>query len=347
MTSRSLAVRAFLRYLASTKRPIIIGPWRSELGFEVLYWLPFLSWAIQYAKIPKERCYAVSRGGMGALYPTAGQVDLYTLLSNGSGDTDGVDALRLQNQIDAEANLKRKQIRVTAWDRDVCRKAAAHLGLTGGYHVLHPSWMYWLFDDFWEERASARLIMQHTQYEPMATPTLPEGLTLPWQFLAVRFYERYTFPLKGHVRELAIGITQALAQHVPVILLNQPVCTDDHVDLPIAGDNIFTLPIVPPEQNFILQAAVLARAAGFVGTYGGIAQWALRYGKPSVSFYTEFQGTSHAHRAWSSILSAQTKVPFEVSSLKAFRLWQMATGVPVPKNEARGSSVTAAVPALV
>jgi len=30
------------RHIAASKRPIVIGPYRSEVGFEALYWLPFV-----------------------------------------------------------------------------------------------------------------------------------------------------------------------------------------------------------------------------------------------------------------------------------------------------------------
>ena len=33
---------AYLRWLKSTDWPILVGPWHGEVGFEVLYWIPFL-----------------------------------------------------------------------------------------------------------------------------------------------------------------------------------------------------------------------------------------------------------------------------------------------------------------
>ena len=331
--ARSLIVRAYLRRLAMDDRPIVLGPWRSELGFEQLYWLPFLQWALKTYKISPERCIALTRGGVGLLYPAKHAVDLFTLRT--------VDEVRLENAVDAEQRKMLKQMTVTAWDRRVAAEAVEKQhGKGARFHLLHPSWMYWLFDPTWNEHATLRHIVRHCDFSPLPVPDLPKGLELPKGFVAVRFYERHTFPLHQQVATMAREIVQGIAAKYPVVLLNQSLFADDHVDLPLAGQNIFLLPKVAPEQNLLLQAAVLARSQAFVGTYGGVAQWALMYRKPSLSFYTHFGGTLQAHRTLSNMLSAQMNCPFEVSDLRAIKLWKSALG-PVTVQEPAPEPVAA------
>jgi len=316
-SARSLLFRAYLTRLAQSSRPIVIGPYRSELGFEVLYWLPLLQWAFKAYGINAARCVALSRGGMGHFYPAVHQVDLYALRS--------VDQVRLENQVDYETRKLLKQTTITPWDLQVAQETSDRaFGDGARFHLLHPSWMYWLFEGFWDERDTARLIAAHCDFSPLPTPTLPEGLELPKKFVAVRFYDRHTFPLNDQIKAIATEMVQGLAAKFPVVLLNQPTFFDDHADLPIAGENVYSLPAVSPDTNFVLQAAVLARASAFVGTYGGVAQWALRYGKPSLSFYAQFGGTAYAHRTLSEILAARTGVPFECCDLRAVKLWSAA-----------------------
>jgi len=318
-SARALVTSAYLRHLAASDKPIVLGPYRSELGFEVLYWLPFLHWALKTFNIAPERCIALSRGGMGALYPAAQHADLYKLCS--------VDSVRLENQVDLETRKMLKQTQITAWDRQIVQDAVEDvLGPRTAYHLLHPSWMYWLFEGWWENTATLPHVARHAEFAPLPVPALPEGLTLPDKFCAVRFYERPTFPLTDEVKTLVLEIVAGLAAKAPVVLLNQSLFADDHTDLPIQGPNVITLPQVPPEQNFLVQAAVLARCKAFVGTYGGVAQWALRYRKPSLSFYTNFAGTAVAHRTLSEVIAAQSGIPFEVCDLKAYALWKAALG---------------------
>ena len=332
-SARSLIVRAYLRRLAAIDRPIVIGPWRSELGFEQLYWLPFLNWALKRYKINPDRCIALTRGGLGALYPAKQSVDLFTLRT--------VDQVRLENQVDYEQRKILKQTSVTAWDTLVAQEAVERYhGKGQRFHLLHPSWMYWLFDPTWNENATLKHVVRHCDFSPPPVPDLPKGFELPKRFVAVRFYERHTFPLHPQVVGLAREIVQGIASKYPVVLLNQQLFTDDHVDLPLTGQNIFALPKVDPVDNLLLQAAVLARSQAFVGTYGGVAQWALLYRKPSLSFYTHFGGTLQAHRTLSNMLAAQTNVPFECSDLRAMKLWSAALGpvtIEEPEHEGVGA----------
>jgi hypothetical protein len=314
------ALRLYLRYLASTTRPIVLGPFRSELGFEALYWLPFLAWALKHATIPPERCIALSRGGMGHLYPAAHHVDLYALR--------GVDAVRLENQVDYQARRELKQHTVTAWDRSVAREAVERVHRPGTrHHLLHPAWMYRLFRPYWDERVGMPLVARRTDYAPPPIPALPHGLTLPPKFVAVRFYERATLPMQAEVQAAVRTLVGRIAQHLPVVVLAQPHFVDDHTDLPLSGPNILVLPPAAPEQNLVLQAGVLARCQAFVGTYGGLAQWALLYRRPTLSLYLQFGGTALAHRMLSHALSAQLKVPFEMLDMAAWPLWETAFGV--------------------
>ena len=43
--------RELVTALGRSGRPILIGPWLSEAGFELLYWIPFLAWAKAYGNL--------------------------------------------------------------------------------------------------------------------------------------------------------------------------------------------------------------------------------------------------------------------------------------------------------
>ena len=52
-----------LATLAGGNRPVLVGPWSGEVGFELLYWIPFVSWVLHDAAVSPERIVIVSRGG--------------------------------------------------------------------------------------------------------------------------------------------------------------------------------------------------------------------------------------------------------------------------------------------
>src|SRR5687768_11744308 len=48
--------------------PIVAGPWLSEVGYEALYWVPFLRWFCAAYRIAPGRLIAMSRGGTASWY---------------------------------------------------------------------------------------------------------------------------------------------------------------------------------------------------------------------------------------------------------------------------------------
>ncbi len=60
--------RELVTMLGRQDRPIIVGPWLTETGFELLYWIPFLAWAKAYASLHDDQLIVVSRGGAAPWY---------------------------------------------------------------------------------------------------------------------------------------------------------------------------------------------------------------------------------------------------------------------------------------
>ena len=76
-------MRRELARLAKVPGPILVGPWLSEVGFELLYWVPFLKWAVAEFALDPSRLIAVSRGGVSSWYQGIADnyVDLFDLFS--------------------------------------------------------------------------------------------------------------------------------------------------------------------------------------------------------------------------------------------------------------------------
>ncbi len=328
---RQQAVAKLIADLNGDRNPILLGPWRSEVGFEASYWSAFLRYLGTKVKDFATRSAVVTRGGLAPLYrDVASQgFDLYALRS--------VTDVRRENLYDANVRQKGqtiKQLEITEWDEQVLADAAHELGLGTLYHTVHPAWMYWALAPYWEEQTGLKYLSSLTDYAPLPKMKLPSGL--PPKYVAVKFYARATFPYPHpDIGEFVQRTVATVAAQVPVVLLNVGSDHDDHMDIDLAGPNVFTLPAnLQPEQNLAVQAAVLSHATAFVGTYGGVAQLALRLGVPSCSFYAEWGGTSHAHFALSSWLSKAFKVPFLVGSIGDCGIWRQILTVPEKAEKA-------------
>ena len=67
LPQRTAALIGQTRAALPTAGPIVVGPWLGEVGFELLYWIPFLRWALAEAGIAADRVTVVSRGGCAPL----------------------------------------------------------------------------------------------------------------------------------------------------------------------------------------------------------------------------------------------------------------------------------------
>jgi hypothetical protein len=307
----------FQRLLAKSSRPILVGPWRGEVGFEALYWTPFLNSLREHFEIPAERLIPITRGGFGALYRTPMYLELYAMRSP--------QDIRIENRLQHQQTGMLKQMTITPWDRAVLTDAAKTLNLTK-YHVLHPAWMYQALAPFWDAARGAAWLDPQLNYTLLPQPAL-EGVTLPERFVCVKFYARATFPANPMTANIARETIKQLASQTPVVLLTTDLHADDHLDFtlkePIPNvQRLSDLTTVTPETNLALQAAVLSRSLGFVGTYGGVAQLALRLGKPSISLYTDWGGTAWAHKHLSEMVASRMNLAFQVQRVSELPMLQ-------------------------
>jgi len=190
--------------------------------------------------------------------------------------------------------------------------------------------------------------MALTNYTPLHKPPPPITIDgLPSNFVACKFYGRATWP-HPHPETSAFvaDVVQKVAAQVPIVLLDSGHDGDEHVDMKLTGPNIHTLPKLEPSINLGVQLALIGRAQAFLGTYGGIAQVALRMGVPSLSVYTQFGGTAHAHLSLSSWLSKRSNVPFTVGSLAEAMMWRQTLVTPTPMQPL-GAPLPAQIPETV
>jgi hypothetical protein len=292
--------------IAASGRPILIGPWTGEVGFELLYWIPFIEWVRARWQLSSDREVIVSRGGVSSWYGrTADQyADILGLFSPDDFRT-------------AVAEEKRKHRRPGAFDERVTEAVVRERSL-GDVDVLHPGLMFRAFAPYWSDEAGYALIDQCTRPRLLERPAEPLRTPLPADYVAVRFYFSECFPATPENRLFARNVVSALADRTTVVLLNPGVAVDEHADwMPDARDRIVSIgDSLPPERNLAVQSAAIAGARAVVGTYGGYSYLAPLYNVPAVAFYSRQSFKLHhlhaAQRAFSHI-GAAALMPIDVA----------------------------------
>lgn len=288
-------LRFAIREATRDRGPVLAGPFSTEVGFELLYWIPFLRWAVTEFPELRERLVVVSRGGTASWSAdfAAGYVDLYSV-------SDPAEVLRRRDS--------QKQREATAFDLELLDRVRARLG-TEEAALLHPS----VFFKFYyrvlkcDQRSFPRCLDAQqarttadglgARYRIIDAP-LDERLDglLPDDFVAVRFYARPSLPDTVVNRSFISRTLERLTRTAPVVLLNNGMELDDHVDFAAPAGAVTTIDhLMAPANNLAVQTAVIARARAFVGTYGGLAYLGPHLGVPSLAFSSEPEHTHPFH----------------------------------------------------
>jgi hypothetical protein len=284
--------RELVTVLGRSGKPIILGPWLSETGFELLYWIPFLAWAKAYGNFDPDRLIVISRGGAAPWYRhiTPHYEEIFSFFTP--------DEFRVANERRiVEQGGRQKHIEVTSFDRDILARVQARRGLSGA-ELLHPSQMYQLFDNFWLQRTPVTLIEAFSVFTPLPAPP-PSGILakLPEHYVAAKFYGNVALPSTPENRQFVTSYLADLASRVDVVLLNTALRFDDHDDFPpsLRGKLHSIDHLMTPENNLAVQTEVIRGARGFVGTYGGFSYLAPLCGTNTLAFYSHASGFRFDH----------------------------------------------------
>jgi len=294
--------------------PVIVGPWSGEVGFELLYWIPFVTRALQEASIPPERLVVISRGGAQPWYAHLGgrYIDI---LSHVTPDRFRVATV-----------VEKKQKSLGSFDRQVVRAALQEIGARRA-SIVHPGLMYPLFQPFWKQRENVGRVEQFTAYrllDAAAAPSLQQRL--PADYVAVRFYFSGCFPDTPANRALVEAVVTRLVESTHVVLLNTGIDMDDHRDYrPGRRERVhYVDDLMTPETNLAVQTAVIAGARAFVGTYGGFSYLAPLYRVKSLAFYSDADAFFAHHLDFAQRifrrLGAGSLVPLDVRDVDLLRL---------------------------
>jgi hypothetical protein len=271
--------------LTRGSHPVIVGPWLSEVGYEALYWVPFLRWVREAFRLSPDRVVAVSRGGVASWY--AGIAHRYAEIWDEVSPETYASRTRERGQV--------KQLEIAPFDREIVGAVERRLGLTGA-RVLHPSVMYRLFSLFWSGQRSLGFIDRHTRYERIDAPPLPTDAALPSRYVAVKLYAARALPDTSGIRSLLARHITALAEQAPVVLLDTGLVLDEHTDYDVTvGDRILSAKAwMTPSTNLGVQTALIAHAAAYVGTCGSLAWLAPMLGVNTSALFVDPKWL-HAH----------------------------------------------------
>ena len=301
-----------LAAMASGTGPIVAGPWLGEVGFELLYWVPFLAWFAERFAVSPARLLVLSRGGTRSWYEPFAATYRDVL--------DYVTPAEFKAHHDARVEEigEQKQTRLTGSERTLVAMMTGEL--PGPAPLLHPSVMYRVLRPFWWGHLEPSWVERHTRYRQLPRPSRDDLPALPARYVAVKFYFNDCFPATPANRDRVRCILADLAARGPVVSISAGADLDDHGACQVHGDGVIDIGgAVPASRNLHVQSAIVAHASAFIGTYGGFAYLAPFLGVPCTAYYGDENGFSRSHltMARAALASLGTPDLLEVRAIHA------------------------------
>ena len=118
---------------------VLFGPWTSEIGFELLYWIPYLK---KNFKLENKKIIIISRGGVENWYKFSNYYKYFNLL-------DLVSSSEIKNHFDIKKSIGgQKQFFLEDFDKKIIQKVKEKLKINS-IEVIHPKEMYNFFKPYW------------------------------------------------------------------------------------------------------------------------------------------------------------------------------------------------------
>ena len=278
--------RAWRQEIASAGQgdgPIVVGPWISEVGFEILYWIPMLHRIAERADWDPERVTVITRGGAHCWYRdiAAHDVEIFDLFTP--------DELREFNERRVDETGGQKHMGVTSLDSELARRAASRL--PDGAQLVHPSLMYNALRYYWAWRTPPKSVLAQVDFRALPDPGRPDiADRLPDEYVAVKAYHSSCFPETRENRAFVADLVGRLAAHTNVVLLSTGLRVDDHAEVHVAGEEgrvVDAQAWMTPQDNLAVQSQVIKGASCLLSSYGGFSYLGPFLGVPSICFWSD------------------------------------------------------------
>jgi hypothetical protein len=261
---RELVVRrheAAVERAAREGRPLLCGPFLGEVGYELLYWIPFLRRLVRELGVERDRVTVITRGGADVWYCdfAAHAVDLLELVP----PERYLDELVGRRRREGHA----KQLRVDPLDE----RLAASAGKEDAA-LVHPLLMYGRLRFLWEGLQPASDAPSLVDYRPLDPVAFELPADAPREYVAVKLYFSEAFPDEEASRALATRELERLSREHELVVLTSGTQLDEHREWVPEGPRVHDASRwVTPQDNLAVQTALVAHARTLVATYGGFS----------------------------------------------------------------------------
>ncbi len=297
----------------ATDRPILLGPFVSDVAFELLYWRPFVAWMRATFGPRTAPVVAISRGRVDAWYAglVSEYVDVCDLLPFETYQTRNLERIRDGGTV--------KQRVISDLEQELLDATARRLG-TVDVEVIHPSVLFGVCSRIWNGAVPAAWLAEHARYQPFDSLSADGSVdgVAGEPYVAASFWFNSCFPDSRRHRRVVNDVLSELSRRVAVVVVDAGGFPGVAPSI-TTRDRIRVVSLGRTEDQPREQAKLIAGARGFVGTFGGVSLMAPFYNVPTSLVFGEETDLFPHHLAVShAIAHAMPGLPFDVTNTADF-----------------------------
>ena len=274
---------------------VLFGPWTSEIGFELLYWIPYLK---KNFPLKDKKIIIISRGGVDKWYKFANYYKYFNLL-------DLVSNNEIKKHFDNRQLIGgQKQFFIESLDKKIIEKVKEKLNIDS-LKVIHPKEMYNFFKPYWNGiytfglRAVAEKEMKFKDFDKI-------DLQIK-NFVACKLYSSSILNISKnkeyYSKKIKVILNEILKKH-NIIFLDFQIDDDHEVinfnDLDTNENKFYFVKDIVKnidiKNNLSIQSSLVQRSEFFLGTYGGFAYLPAYYNKHSIGLWNDNSKLIYRHQ---------------------------------------------------
>lgn len=280
-----------LKETIGESRKIVLGPWIGELGYELLYWIPFLRFLKSKGVFDNKECIVISRGGMQYWYS-----DICTEYIEIFDQITLEEYTLLRKRFYSE-QVSNKNIYTSATEILIAKKCRADYEF-----LFSQSIMFSFLNQFIKslgKRATLNFFTSVLQLEIPEDFPKTNNFQFPEneKYIITNFYSRPSFQITLADISKINAMLFDLSKEFRIIRIDEFTYDLEHNELSNIYDGIPYQGIesIGISSNLLVKTALIRNADFYIGTYGGPSYLSVLNGIPTFVFSSSYEGLNPMH----------------------------------------------------
>lgn len=243
--------------IEKTKDKVVFGPFYSEVGYELIYWFPLISWLTE--NINRNKISFVSRGGLAKFFFEE-SADYCLIEKYGN---EKVEQLIRDNSKNHTSSMKQKSLNND--DHSIVKEVIND----DNFLLVPPSKMFQLYKPFYSGYLGERFLLNIENYNFMKKSKFINDKNKKYD-LCIKIYDCHQFKIKKFDMQKINDFVRNKNFKKIILLISKKYDDHEQFDGSLLDFDYKKINLEGP-NNLLEQATIISQSRLFLTSYGGIS----------------------------------------------------------------------------